>query len=167
MKLLIHPEFSTEQRWSLVMEKLFQPTLYWACDYLSKFNHVTEGGTKPQNVWNLSVAGCWANLAVVLGLLFTWWRYPVETFSALLAICAGNSPVPGEFSAQRPVTRSFGVFFDLCLNKRLNKQSWGWWFEIPSRPLWRHCNDSISYSIRSLLLLSSSGTIYSNEVSWA
>ena len=34
----------------------------------------------------------------------------METFSALLAICAGNSPVPGEFPAQRPVTRSFGVF---------------------------------------------------------
>ena len=39
----------------------------------------------------------------------------METFSALLAICAGNSPVPGEFPAQRPVTRSFDVFFDLRL----------------------------------------------------
>ena len=46
----------------------------------------------------------------------------METFSALLAICAGNSPVPGEFPAQRPVTRSFDVFFDLRLNKRLSKQ---------------------------------------------
>ena len=43
----------------------------------------------------------------------------METFSALLAICAGNSPVPGEFTSQRPVTRSFDVFFDLGLNKRL------------------------------------------------
>ena len=43
----------------------------------------------------------------------------METFSALLAICAGNSPVPGEFPAQRPVTRSFDVFFHLRLNKRL------------------------------------------------
>ena len=41
----------------------------------------------------------------------------METFSALLALCAGNSPVSGEFPAQRPVTRSFDVFFDLCLNK--------------------------------------------------
>ena len=40
----------------------------------------------------------------------------METFSALLAICAGNSPVPGEFPTQRPVTRSFDVFFDLRLN---------------------------------------------------
>ena len=68
------------------------------------------------------------------------WRHQMETFSALLAICAGNSPVPGEFPTQRPVTRSFGVFLDLRLNKRLRKQSWGWWLETLSRPLWRHCN---------------------------
>ena len=69
-----------------------------------------------------------------------WWRHQMETFSALLAICVGNSPVPGEFSAQRPVTRSFDVLFDLRLNQRLSKHSWGWWFETLSRPLWRHCN---------------------------
>ena len=63
-----------------------------------------------------------------------WWRQQIETFPALLAICAGNSPVPGEFPAQRPVTQSFDVFFDLRLNKRLSKQSWGWWFETLSRP---------------------------------
>ena len=39
----------------------------------------------------------------------------METFSTLLAICAGNSPGTGEFPAQRPVTRSFDVFFDLRL----------------------------------------------------
>ena len=42
--------------------------------------------------------------------------------------------------SQRPVTRSFDVFFDLRLNKRLSKQLWGWWFETPSHPSWRHCN---------------------------
>ena len=47
-----------------------------------------------------------------------WWRHQMEIFSALLAICAETSPVPGEFPAQRPVTRSFDVFFDLRLNKR-------------------------------------------------
>ena len=55
---------------------------------------------------------------------WAWWRHQMETFSALLAICAGNSPVPGEFPAQRPVMRSFNVFF-----------------EMPSRSLWRHYND--------------------------
>ena len=70
----------------------------------------------------------------------SWWRHQVETFSVLLAICAGNSPVPSEFPAQRPVARSFDLFFDLRLNKRWSKQSWGWWFETLSCPLWRHCN---------------------------
>ena len=65
----------------------------------------------------------------------------MEAFSALLALCAGNSPVTGEFLAQRPVTRSFDVFFSLI-------SAWtnGWvnnrrrWFETPSRSLRRHCN---------------------------
>ena len=73
----------------------------------------------------------------------TWWRHQMETFSALLTIFAWNSPVTGEFHAKRPVTRSFDVFFDMRLNKRLSKQSWCWWFETPSRPLWRHCNDRL------------------------
>ena len=64
----------------------------------------------------------------------------METFSALLAVCAGNSPFTDEFPAQRPVTRSFDVFFDLRLNKRLSKRSRGWWFETLLCRLWRHCN---------------------------
>ena len=66
----------------------------------------------------------------------------METFSALLAFCAGNSPVTGEFPAQRPVTRSFGVFWHLCLNQQLSKPWRCRWFETPSRSLWRHCNDT-------------------------
>ena len=68
------------------------------------------------------------------------WRHQMEAFSALLAIWAGNSPVPGEFPAQRPVTRIFDIFFDLRPNKRLSKQLWCWWFETLSSPLWRRCN---------------------------
>ena len=41
-----------------------------------------------------------------------------------------------------PVTRGFNVVFDLCLNKQFSKQSRRRWFETPSRPLWRHCNES-------------------------
>ena len=52
----------------------------------------------------------------------------------------GEFTGPGEFPTQRPVTRSFDVFFDLRLNKRLSKQPWSWWFETPSWSLWRHCN---------------------------
>ena len=46
----------------------------------------------------------------------SWWRHKMETFSTLLALSAGNSPVTDDFSAQGPVTQSFGVFFDLQLN---------------------------------------------------
>ena len=52
----------------------------------------------------------------------------------------GEFTGPGEFPAQWPVTRSFDVFFDLRLNKRLSKQPWGWWFETPHWSLWRQCN---------------------------
>ena len=48
-------------------------------------------------------------------LIITWWRHQMETFSAFLALCAGNSPVIGEFPSQRPVTRNSDVFFDLRL----------------------------------------------------
>ena len=73
-------------------------------------------------------------------IIIPWWRHQMETLSALLAICVENSPVPGEFPTQRPVTRSFDVVFDQRPNKRLSKQSRGWWFETPSRPFWRHRN---------------------------
>ena len=76
-----------------------------------------------------------------------WWHHQMETFSALLALCVGNSPVTGEFPAQRPVTRSFDVFFVLRLNKRLSKQPWGWWFETSSWSLWRHCNALMTLKI--------------------
>ena len=80
----------------------------------------------------------------------SWWRHQMERFSALLALCAGNSPVPGEFPSQKSVTRSFDVLFDLRLNKRLSKQSWDCWFETPSRSLWRHCNDPMESRSRKI-----------------
>ena len=54
---------------------------------------------------------------------------------------SGEFTVTGEFPSQRPVTRSFDVFFDLRFNKRLSKQSLCWWFETLSRPVWRQCNE--------------------------
>ena len=67
-----------------------------------------------------------------------------KPFPMLLAICAGNSPVPGEFPTQRPVTWSFDVFFDLPPNKQLSKQWWGWWFGTQSCLLWHH-NNGLSF----------------------
>ena len=64
-----------------------------------------------------------------------------DIFRVIGYLC-GEFTGPGEFPTQRPVTRSFDVFFDLRLNKRLSKQSWGWWFETLSRSLWRHCNET-------------------------
>ena len=52
-----------------------------------------------------------------------WWRHQMEAFSELLALCVGNSPITGEFPAQRPMTRSVDGFFDMRLNKWLSKQS--------------------------------------------
>ena len=83
----------------------------------------------------------WSDAVVIFIFHCTWWHHQMKTFSALLVLCAGNSPVTGEFPAQRPVTRSFDVVFDLRLTKRLSKQSQARWFETPSCPLWRHSND--------------------------
>ena len=135
-KSFIHSQTSTVQRWSLGMDKPFNPSLYRGYNYLSmlglRLNHVSK-----RDPWQRCI-----------GLYpFSWWRHHMETFSALLAICAGNSPVPGEFPAQRPVTRSFDVFFDLRLNKRLSKQSWGWWLETTWRSLWRGCNVAMMYRL--------------------
>ena len=67
-----------------------------------------------------------------------------ENIFRVTCLCAGNSPVTGEFPSQRPVTRSFDIFSDLRLSKRLSKQSKHRWFETQSRSLWRHSNDSYS-----------------------
>ena len=80
------------------------------------------------------------NIVTRLNRVLSWWRHEMETYSESSALCAVNSPATGEFPVQRPVTRSGDIFFDPLLNKRLSKQPWGWWYETPSRSLWRHCN---------------------------
>ena len=114
---------------------------------MNRISHLKLALGSDECHWTLQMISqyCFRSWLGALRHHVAWWpwrRHQMETFSALLAICAGNSPVPGEFPAQRPVTRSFDVFFDLRLNKRLSKQSWGWWFESLSRPLWRHRNDT-------------------------
>ena len=81
----------------------------------SLYNPVVRRGMQP-----ITTALSWVKHCCPLN---PWWRHPMKTFSALLALCAGNSPVPGEFPAQRPVTRSFDVFFicvwiNGCVNNR-------------------------------------------------
>ena len=83
------------------------------------------------------------NSSYILTIIPGWFMTSsMEAFSALFGPLCGEFPVTGEFTSQRPVTRSFDVFFVLRLNKRLNKQSWGWWFGTPwCSLLWRHCNE--------------------------
>ena len=99
--------------------------------------------------WGISNNKLRRNLVVKISHnhIVTWWHHQMDIFSALLALCAGNSPVSGEFPCQRPVTRSFDAFFDLRLNKRLSKQSRGWWSETPPRSLWRQCNEMSRISV--------------------
>ena len=94
----------------------------------------------------------WVNLEHSAQVLYfcgavSYWTHWVRTHFHMMTSSNGNifrvtGHLCGEFPAQRPVTRSFDVFFDLLLNKRLRKQSWGWWFETLSLSLWRHCNAS-------------------------
>ena len=98
----------------------------------------------------------------------------METFSALLALCEGNPPGTSRFPSQKPVTRSFDIFFDLRRNKRLSKQSRRRWFETPSRSLWLHCNEEsenawriiqaeLFRSKKSLVLESGRGSVLINK----
>ena len=89
------------------------------------------------------------NVPCLYHYLWPWDAYMMTSskgnISALLAMFARNSPVTGEFPTQRAVTRSFDVFFDLRLNKRLSKRSWGWLFETLSRLLWGYCSEDIVF----------------------
>ena len=93
----------------------------------------------------LSISGYWRQKGE------TYWRQQIETFSALLALCEGNPPVTDGFPSQRPVTRSFDVLVDVCLNNRLSKQSRCRWFETPCRSLRRH------YNIKKFLVMETTG----------
>ena len=107
------------------------------------FNQITSGkNLRLNNITKFSVnMSIWFMIFDFLDVgKWPWWCHQMETFSTLLALCAGNSPVTSEFLSQRPVTRSFDVFFDLRPNKRLSKQSWGLWCETPSHSLWCHRN---------------------------
>ena len=83
------------------------------------YSHVSDHTTS-SIVYNVGPFGAWS-----------WWHYQMETFSTLLAICAGNSPITGEFPAQRSVMPSFDVLFDL---HRMN----GWVNNCEAGDLRRH-----------------------------
>ena len=125
-------------------------------EYMERVNYCRKIDTKiavTNLILSLLVVSCFSPASEYQPgkqISIRWWRHQMETFSALLAICAGNSPVSDEFPAQRPVTRSFDVFFDLRLGGRLSKHSWGWWLETPSCPWWRQSNDTVLCTRNSL-----------------
>ena len=123
----------------------------WILTEIIMTYNVTTFSKQPQLWWG------WISLFYP-----SWWRHQMETFSTLLALCAGNSPVTGEFPAQRPVT--LDVSCDLRMNKRLSKQLGGWWFETPSRSLWRQCNVPIwLQTLRDITLSSLVWSIVASE----
>ena len=140
-----------------IQKLLFTGTFHrqiWRCAILPKlaiapywwrhlFIRITHYHRLPMNLLSRPLCGQHCNYR--WSSTVTWWRHQMEKFSALLAVCEGNSPVTGEFPSQRPVTRSFDVFFDLRLNKRLIRPSRRRWFETPSRSLWRHCYEALGH----------------------
>ena len=99
----------------------------------------------------VEIMGCWRRQAITWtsvdfssvrsrGIHFSMMTSSNGNIFPVTGPLCGEFTGPGEFPAQRPVTRSFDVFFDLRPNKRLSKQPWGRWFETPSWSLWRHCN---------------------------
>ena len=131
---------------------------FWSCQYSasSTQTHTTA--------WTISTF--WISEPTVY--LAAWWRHQMETYSALLALYVGNSPVTGEYPSQRPLTRSCDVFFDLRLNKRFSKQSKRRWFETPSRPLWHHCNEGTATDFNLMLRIQKdlSGSLPDEEQSY-
>ena len=123
-------------KWSLVVQFIGEPCR-------TPRGCFTTHGELPKWVFVMLYFHGWKRHPYFMTYLFVHddvikWKY----FPRYWPFCAGNSPVTGEFPAQWPVTRSFDVAFDLRPNKRLSKQSWGWWFETPSRSSWRHCNEN-------------------------
>ena len=103
-----------------------------------------------------SCAAAFPNIHLYTYLLYNFFHNIMMTPSnghALLALCEGNPPVTSGFASQRPVTQSFDIFFDLCLNKWLSKQSQCQWFEMPLCSLWCHCNVTLSDHINFFLLM--------------
>ena len=115
----------------------------------------------------------WANICVLDWIKYDYTPGPGLIFSGFSVMghyyCMMTSSIGnifrvtghlcGEFTGHGWIPRtmasdaSFDVFFDLRLNKWLSKQSWGWWFKTPSRPLWRHCNGSIRSSFNDIIFI--------------
>ena len=113
---------------------------------MTAYHGTTTSGTQPRK--NMTTMG-----KIDTSDLMMMIRWVMNISSRMMTSSNGNifrvtGHLCGKFTGPRwisrtkPVTRSFDVFFDLRLNKRLSKQPWGWWFETPAWSLWRHRNGS-------------------------
>ena len=89
---------------------------------------VNEHRLGPGRIWSrcrlfVSQSGAFCDTIHTLELHVSWWRHQMELFSALLVICAGNSPATGEFPAQGPATRKMLMFSLICA--RVNNREAG------------------------------------------
>ena len=71
---------------------------------------------------------------------FSWWHHQMETFPRYWPFMQRMHRSPVDFLHKDQWRGAVMFFFHLCLNKRLSKQTWGWWFETPWSSLWYHCN---------------------------
>ena len=152
------PKLQRLHRWSLGIDKQFHPTLYNGCSwhrsphisthdvqnivekilrYTGLFYHIWMFRWHRQLKCSLSLSEDKNQFILHRQYYDHWWL--VDSTSqgiynhGIDLVRSEYSRFTVEFPAQRPVTWSFDVFFDLRLNKLLSKQSWGWWFETPSR----------------------------------
>ena len=106
-------QFNVWISWAKYVNKLF--CLWWVLCWTGNLEHNSH------YIW-WAILRCffWRRSAL------TWWRHQTKTFSALLALCGGNSPVTGEFPSQRPVTQSFDASL-ICswINGWLNNREAG------------------------------------------
>ena len=136
-------------------------------NYPQSFQIVLRAVILPCSVQNFETIGqsqriLWANeisrCLSFLRLLWQWQSQTVHVYVVYMMTSSNwknfrvlvggwDSPVTGEFPSQRPVTRGVDAFFDLRLNKRLSKPSGRWWFETPSRSLWRHCDEIMRHRL--------------------
>ena len=81
-------------------------------------------------------------------LLTYWYLAHIMMTSSNGNIFSVTGPLCGKFTGHRWISPHKGqwrgalMFSLICaLNKRMSKQSWGWWFETPSHSLRRHYNE--------------------------
>ena len=103
-------------KWTKISDRTEDPCiqLYLIYDLTTGGIRIRPVATNRYTIWYIYVF--WVTMRICefkrlcfAAIIASWWRHQMETFPALLAIYAGNSPVPGEFPVQRPVTRSFDV----------------------------------------------------------